>query len=119
MDPLSSIYPCIFGPGGLTGEEKRNKLTGEKPELISSQLMCLVFLLLNNNILSTPKTIGQKQMTLCNGGFLPFELGEITGKFNHPLEQVSLSLIFTQLHLLHILHQWKHHYHKVEFVSLK
>ena len=31
MDPLSSIYPCIFGPGGLTGEEKRNKLTGEKP----------------------------------------------------------------------------------------
>lgn len=57
MDPLSSIYPCIFGPGGLTGEEKRNKLTG------------------------------QKQMTLCNGGFLPFELGEITGKFNHPLEQ--------------------------------
>ena len=35
-------------------------------------------------------------MTLCNGGFLPFELGEITGKFNHPLEQVSLSLKFTQ-----------------------
>ena len=29
QDPQSSIYPCLFGPGALTGEEKRNKLTGE------------------------------------------------------------------------------------------
>jgi len=57
QDPQSSIYPCPFGPGALFGEEKRNKLTG------------------------------QKQMTVSIGGFLPFELGEITGKFNHPLEQ--------------------------------
>ena len=27
-------------------------------------------------------------MTVSIGGFLPFQLGEITGKFNHPLEQV-------------------------------
>ena len=29
-------------------------------------------------------------MTVSLGGFLPFELGEITGKFNHPLEQVHI-----------------------------
>ena len=29
QDPLSSIYPCLFGPGALAGEEKRNKLTGD------------------------------------------------------------------------------------------
>ena len=34
--------------------------------------------------------VGQKQMTVSLGGFLPFELGEITGKFNHPLEQVHI-----------------------------
>ena len=28
QDPLSSIYPCLFGPGALAGEEKRNKMTG-------------------------------------------------------------------------------------------
>ena len=49
---------------------------------------------------------GQKQMTLCNGGFLPFELGELTGKFNHPLEQVPylyLILILMPLQCLSIL----------------
>ena len=34
--------------------------------------------------------LGQKQMTVSIGGFLPFQLGEITGKFNHPLEQVYI-----------------------------
>ena len=34
--------------------------------------------------------VGQKQMTVSIGGFLPFQLGEITGKFNHPLEQVYI-----------------------------
>ena len=29
QDPHSSIYPCLFGPGALAGEERRNKLTGE------------------------------------------------------------------------------------------
>ena len=29
QDPLSSSYPCLFGPGALVGEEKRNKLTGD------------------------------------------------------------------------------------------
>ena len=32
QDPHSSIYPCLFGPGALEGEERRNKLTGEDEE---------------------------------------------------------------------------------------
>ncbi len=40
-------------------------------------------------------------MTLSLGGFLPFELGEITGKFNHPLEQVSF--LITMIRVLKIM----------------
>ena len=44
QDPLSSIYPCLFGPGALAGEEKRNKLTGD--DEMTMVLLLLLLLLM-------------------------------------------------------------------------
>ena len=46
QDPLSSIYPCLFGPGALAGEEKRNKLTGDDEMTIVLLLLLSLFMLL-------------------------------------------------------------------------
>ena len=45
QDPLSSIYPCLFRPGALAGEEKRNKLTGDD-EMTMVLLLLLLLLLM-------------------------------------------------------------------------
>ena len=53
-------------------------------------------------------------MTLCNGGFLPFELGELTGKFNHPLEQVPWFVLDLDLDAIAVSLHPGSHVHEVD-----
>ena len=53
-------------------------------------------------------------MTLCNGGFLPFELGELTGKSNHPLEQVPWFVLDLDLDAIAVSLYPGSHVHEVD-----